>query len=200
MYLLPASQTRDKDALTEDGVASVVAELRERFDWVVCDFPAGIERGATLAMRHADIAVVVTNPEVSSVRNPTASRPPAIRCCCRANSFGYEYCSPRRGAHAFDRAERAAAPHEDARQAARAGRAVSDAPGLPVLPARAAQRARGQRPSRRDGRGERVPPVIPGSHRLGPLEATASRRRSTTRSRAARRAPRRPATCSSSTT
>jgi septum site-determining protein MinD len=69
LSLLPASQTRDKDALTEDGVARVLEELREKFDWIVCDSPAGIERGATLAMRHADIAVVVTNPEVSSVRD-----------------------------------------------------------------------------------------------------------------------------------
>jgi septum site-determining protein MinD len=69
LYLLPASQTRDKDALTEDGVAFVVDQLREDFDWVICDSPAGIERGALLAMRHADIAVVVTNPEVSSVRD-----------------------------------------------------------------------------------------------------------------------------------
>ena len=69
LSLLPASQTRDKDALTEAGVARVMAELRDKFDWVVCDSPAGIERGATLAMRHADVAVVVTNPEVSSVRD-----------------------------------------------------------------------------------------------------------------------------------
>ena len=69
LWLLPASQTRDKDALTEDGVASVIKELREKFDWVICDSPAGIERGATLAMRFADTAVVVTNPEVSSVRD-----------------------------------------------------------------------------------------------------------------------------------
>ncbi|HEV3186197.1 MAG TPA: septum site-determining protein MinD [Xanthobacteraceae bacterium] len=69
LSLLAASQTRDKDALTEDGVARVIAELREKFDWVICDSPAGIERGATLAMRHADAAVVVTNPEVSSVRD-----------------------------------------------------------------------------------------------------------------------------------
>ncbi len=69
LYLLPASQTRDKDALTDEGVARVIAELRTRFDWVVCDSPAGIERGATLAMRHADLAVIVTNPEVSSVRD-----------------------------------------------------------------------------------------------------------------------------------
>ncbi len=69
LYLLPASQTRDKDALTEEGVASVIAHLRPNFDWIICDSPAGIERGATLAMRHADAAVIVTNPEVSSVRD-----------------------------------------------------------------------------------------------------------------------------------
>jgi len=69
LWLLPASQTRDKDALTEEGVARVIAELRKKFDWVICDSPAGIERGATLAMRFADAAVIVTNPEVSSVRD-----------------------------------------------------------------------------------------------------------------------------------
>lgn len=69
LFLLPASQTRDKDALTEEGVAEVISSLREVFDWVICDSPAGIERGAMLAMRHADAAVVVTNPEVSSVRD-----------------------------------------------------------------------------------------------------------------------------------
>ena len=69
LFLLPASQTRDKDALTEEGVAAVIAELRDRFDWIICDSPAGIERGATLAMRHADSAIIVTNPEVSSVRD-----------------------------------------------------------------------------------------------------------------------------------
>jgi len=69
LYLLPASQTRDKDALTEEGVGKVIGELREKFDWIVCDSPAGIERGATLAMRHADAAIIVTNPEVSSVRD-----------------------------------------------------------------------------------------------------------------------------------
>jgi len=69
LYLLPASQTRDKDALTEEGVASVISELRMYFDWIICDSPAGIERGATLAMRHADEAIIVSNPEVSSVRD-----------------------------------------------------------------------------------------------------------------------------------
>src|SRR6202142_3952856 len=69
LYLLPASQTRDKDALTEEGVAKVIEELRTKFDWVICDSPAGIESGATLAMRHADAAIIVTNPEVSSVRD-----------------------------------------------------------------------------------------------------------------------------------
>jgi septum site-determining protein MinD len=69
LSLLAASQTRDKDALTEEGVGRVIDELREGFDWVVCDSPAGIEKGATLAMRFADLAVVVTNPEISSVRD-----------------------------------------------------------------------------------------------------------------------------------
>jgi septum site-determining protein MinD len=69
LFLLPASQTRDKDHLTVAGVERVICELRGRFDWVICDSPAGIERGAQLAMRFADVAVVVTNPEVSSVRD-----------------------------------------------------------------------------------------------------------------------------------
>ena len=69
LWLLPASQTRDKDALTAEGVGRVISELRTKFDWVICDSPAGIERGATLAMRFADEAVIVTNPEVSSVRD-----------------------------------------------------------------------------------------------------------------------------------
>ena len=69
LYLLPASQTRDKDALTDEGVAKVIDELRTKFDWIICDSPAGIERGATLAMRYADAAIIVTNPEVSSVRD-----------------------------------------------------------------------------------------------------------------------------------
>jgi septum site-determining protein MinD len=69
LWLLPASQTRDKDALTEEGVRRVIADLRTKFDWVICDSPAGIERGATMAMRYADEAVIVTNPEVSSVRD-----------------------------------------------------------------------------------------------------------------------------------
>ena len=69
LWLLPASQTRDKDALTEEGVGKVIDDLRARFDWVICDSPAGIERGASMAMRFADEAVIVTNPEVSSVRD-----------------------------------------------------------------------------------------------------------------------------------
>ncbi len=69
LHLLPASQTRDKDALTGEGVGRVISELKEKFDWVICDSPAGIEKGAMLAMHHADIAVVVTNPEISSVRD-----------------------------------------------------------------------------------------------------------------------------------
>jgi septum site-determining protein MinD len=55
--------------LTDEGVERVIGELRASFDWVICDSPAGIERGAMLAMRHADLAIVVTNPEVSSVRD-----------------------------------------------------------------------------------------------------------------------------------
>jgi len=69
LWLLPASQTKDKDALTDEGVGNVIAELRKTYDWILCDSPAGIERGATLAMRFADEAVIVTNPEVSSVRD-----------------------------------------------------------------------------------------------------------------------------------
>ncbi|RWX14430.1 septum site-determining protein MinD [Rhizobium hidalgonense] len=69
LFLLPASQTRDKDNLTAEGVERVIKDLKRYFDWIICDSPAGIERGATLAMRHADVAVVVTNPEVSSVRD-----------------------------------------------------------------------------------------------------------------------------------
>ncbi len=69
LALVPASQSREKDSLTEEGVARVINELREQFDWIICDSPAGIEIGATLAMRHADVAVVVVNPEVSSIRD-----------------------------------------------------------------------------------------------------------------------------------
>lgn len=69
LYILPASQTRDKDALTKEGVERVLNELAETFEYVLCDSPAGIERGAHFAMYFADDAVVVTNPEVSSVRD-----------------------------------------------------------------------------------------------------------------------------------
>jgi len=69
LWLLPASQTRDKDALTDAGVYRVISEMQTRFDYILCDSPAGIERGATLAMRYADEAIIVTNPEVSSVRD-----------------------------------------------------------------------------------------------------------------------------------
>ena len=70
LFVLAASQTRDKDALTQEGVEKVLDELaKENFDFVVCDSPAGIEKGAHLAMYFADHAVVVVNPEVSSVRD-----------------------------------------------------------------------------------------------------------------------------------
>jgi septum site-determining protein MinD len=69
LWLLPASQTKDKEALTEEGVGRIIDELRGTCDWVLCDSPAGIERGAMLAMRFADEAIIVTNPEVSSVRD-----------------------------------------------------------------------------------------------------------------------------------
>jgi septum site-determining protein MinD len=69
LYILAASQTRDKDALSQEGVGKVLEELSKDFKYIVCDSPAGIERGAHLAMYFADDAFVVTNPEVSSVRD-----------------------------------------------------------------------------------------------------------------------------------
>jgi septum site-determining protein MinD len=70
LYIIPASQTRDKDALTQEGVESVLTTLAEMdFDFIVCDSPAGIEKGALMALYFADEAIVVTNPEVSSVRD-----------------------------------------------------------------------------------------------------------------------------------
>ncbi len=69
LFVLAASQTRDKDALTQEGVQKVLDDLAQDFDYIVCDSPAGIERGAFLAMYFADEALVVTNPEVSSVRD-----------------------------------------------------------------------------------------------------------------------------------
>ncbi|KIC11077.1 cell division inhibitor MinD [Leisingera sp. ANG-M1] len=69
LSVLPTSQTRDKDALTREGVEKVLEELRQDFDYIICDSPAGIERGAQMAMYFADEAIVVTNPEVSSVRD-----------------------------------------------------------------------------------------------------------------------------------
>lgn len=69
LYILPASQTRDKDALTKEGVGKILEELGKSYDYIVCDSPAGIEHGAFMAMYYADDAIVVTNPEVSSVRD-----------------------------------------------------------------------------------------------------------------------------------
>ena len=69
LYILPASQTRDKDALTQEGVQAVLEELKGRFEFIICDSPAGIEHGAQMALYFADEAIIVTNPEVSSVRD-----------------------------------------------------------------------------------------------------------------------------------
>lgn len=69
LSILAASQTRDKDALSQEGVEKVLNDLSQDFDYIICDSPAGIERGAHLAMYFADEALVVTNPEVSSVRD-----------------------------------------------------------------------------------------------------------------------------------
>jgi septum site-determining protein MinD len=70
LYMLPASQTRDKDALDPEGVGRVLETLKDMgFEYIICDSPAGIERGAQMAMYFADEAIVVTNPEVSSVRD-----------------------------------------------------------------------------------------------------------------------------------
>ena len=70
LFVLAASQTRDKDALTLEGVEKVLKDLADDgFDYILCDSPAGIEKGAFLAMYFADRAIVVVNPEVSSVRD-----------------------------------------------------------------------------------------------------------------------------------
>lgn len=69
LFILPASQTRDKDALTKEGVSKVLDALAESFEFIICDSPAGIETGAMMALYFADIAIVTTNPEVSSVRD-----------------------------------------------------------------------------------------------------------------------------------
>lgn len=69
LFILPASQTRDKDALSKEGVGSIITTLKNEFEYIVCDSPAGIERGALMALYYAEEAVIVTNPEVSSVRD-----------------------------------------------------------------------------------------------------------------------------------
>ncbi|ABO24051.1 septum site-determining protein MinD [Shewanella loihica] len=69
LFVLPASQTRDKDALTKEGVGRVLDELKQEFEYIICDSPAGIETGAMMALYFADTAIVTTNPEVSSVRD-----------------------------------------------------------------------------------------------------------------------------------
>ena len=69
LFIFPTSQTRDKDALKREGVSRVLDELRQQFDYIICDSPAGIEHGAITALYFADCAIIVTNPEVSSVRD-----------------------------------------------------------------------------------------------------------------------------------
>lgn len=70
LYILPASQTRDKDALSREGVERVLDDLdKDGFEYIICDSPAGIEHGAFMALYFADTAIVVANPEVSSVRD-----------------------------------------------------------------------------------------------------------------------------------
>jgi len=69
LYILPASQTRDKDALDKEAVEAVLNELAEDFEYIICDSPAGIETGAQMALYFAEEAIIVTNPEVSSVRD-----------------------------------------------------------------------------------------------------------------------------------
>src|SRR3546814_19921531 len=75
LFILPASQTRDKDALTREGVEKALNDLADMgFEYIVCDSPAGIETGALMASYFADDALVVTNPEVSSVRDSDRDR------------------------------------------------------------------------------------------------------------------------------
>lgn len=69
LFILPASQTREKSSLTKEGVGRVIEELSRSFDYIICDSPAGIEHGAMMAMYYADDAIIVANPEVSSVRD-----------------------------------------------------------------------------------------------------------------------------------
>jgi len=69
LFVLPASQTREKSSLTKEGVGRVIEELSRSFDYIICDSPAGIEHGAMMAMYYADDAIIVANPEVSSVRD-----------------------------------------------------------------------------------------------------------------------------------
>jgi septum site-determining protein MinD len=70
LAILAASQTKDKDALTKEGVGKVIDELKEMgYEYIICDSPAGIEQGALMALYYADEAIIVTNPEVSSIRD-----------------------------------------------------------------------------------------------------------------------------------
>ena len=69
LYLIPAAQTRDKDAINPEQMKELCDELKEEFDYVIVDCPAGIENGFKNAIAGADSAIVVTTPEVSAVRD-----------------------------------------------------------------------------------------------------------------------------------
>lgn len=69
LYLIPAAQTRDKSAVSPSDMVRLCDDLRAEFDWVLIDSPAGIERGFRNSIAPADVVVVVTNPEVSAVRD-----------------------------------------------------------------------------------------------------------------------------------
>jgi septum site-determining protein MinD len=95
LSILPASQTRDKDALTKEGVGKIIEELSKDHDYILCDSPAGIEKGALLALYFADQAIVVTNP-----RSPRSATATASSACCSRSRSGRRKRGPGEGAPA----------------------------------------------------------------------------------------------------
>ncbi|WPC42890.1 septum site-determining protein MinD [Clostridium sp. JS66] len=69
LYLLPTAQTRDKDDITTDQMVKLISELKKEFDYVIIDCPAGIEQGFENSVVSSDRALIVVNPEVTSVRD-----------------------------------------------------------------------------------------------------------------------------------